>query len=129
MSIGETGRRMTRRNVGFASTWIVLSPSTITLAVSMSIRGNAAPMPAENTNIGSLAFICRRAGLVQKEEEEVVGRALDLKSTMLGLAFMSMLLLLLVERGCGDTAVDKWRNKRIASLNILLQNLNLISSF
>ena len=127
MSIGEIGRRMERRtpNVGFTSMWTAL----ITLAVFMSIRGNAAPMPAENTNIGSLAFIWRGAGLVEKKGEELVERVLDLKSTMLGLAFMSMLLLLLVERGCGDTAVDKWRNKRIASLNILLQNLNLISSF
>ena len=89
---------------------------------SKSIRDTEADPIPENTgkgsmNIGSSDLIRRELGLVEKELV-LVGRVVDLKSTiglmLLGLAFMSMLLLLFRRRSFGET-VQKRRKKRLAS--------------
>ena len=89
-----------------------------------SIRDTeAGPIP-ENTgkgsiNIGSSDLIWRGLSLVEKELV-LVGRVVDLKDLkgtiglMLGLASMSMLLLLFRRRSFGET-VQKRRKKRLAS--------------
>ena len=89
-----------------------------------SIRDTeAGPIP-ENTgkgsiNIGSSDLIWRGLSLVEKELV-LVGRGVDLKDLkgtiglMLGLASMSMLLLLFRRRSFGET-VQKRRKKRLAS--------------
>ena len=92
--------------------------------VGLSIRDTeAGPIP-ENTGKGSINFgssdlIWRGLSLVEKELV-LVGRVVDLKDLkgtiglMLGLASMSMLLLLFRRRSFGET-VQKRRKKRLAS--------------
>ena len=106
-------------------------PSPVTIPYhSVSI---VAPIPVANTgkgfiSIGSLGLIWRGLGFVEKKVV-LVGRVLDLKSTiglMLGLASTSMLLLR--KWGFGDT-VEKRRKRRFANLTILLGNPNLMMFF
>ena len=88
---------------------------------SKSIRDTEADPIPENTgkgsmNIGSSDLIRRELGLVEKELV-LVGRVVDLKSTIglvLGLASMSMLLLLFRRRSFGETVQNRVK-KRLAS--------------
>ena len=91
---------------------------------SKSIRDTeAGPIP-ENTGKGSISFgssdlIWRGLSLVEKELV-LVGRVVDLKDLkgtiglMLGLASMSMLLLLFRRRSFGETVQNRMK-KRLAS--------------
>ena len=122
-SFGRTVRKMsTRSRMSPRRRTMVTRMRTMVGFTSKSIRDTEADPIPENTgkgsmNIGSSDLIRRELGLVEKELV-LVGRVVDLKSTiglmLLGLAFMSMLLLLFRRRSFGET-VQKRRKKRLAS--------------